>query len=116
MISFWIDHWDHSTYKTLMGLQILQTEDGVTFLVKVVPGSSQSVVSGIYGDTLKVNLSAPAEKGRANRELIAVLSEVLGRPKKDFTLRKGQRNQRKEIYVADMTAAQLRQSLADYLK
>ena len=99
-----------------MGLKIEQADNGVTFLVKVVPGSSRSAVAGLYGQALKVNLSAPAEKGRANRELIAVLAEVLGRPKTDVTLRRGRRNPRKEIHVADMTGAQLRQSLADYLK
>jgi len=44
------------------------------------------------------------------------LAEVLGRPKTDVLLRRGERNRRKEIYVADMTGRQLRKNLADYLK
>ena len=99
-----------------MGLRIEQADNGVTFSVKVIPGSSRTVVAGLYDQALNVNLSVPAEKGRANGELIDVLSEVLGRPKTDFTLRRGSRNPRKEIHVADLTVAQLRQRLADYLK
>ncbi|KPK74759.1 MAG: hypothetical protein AMJ79_13250 [Phycisphaerae bacterium SM23_30] len=99
-----------------MSLAVKETSNGVIFMVKVLPASSRTAVAGLQGDALKVNLAAPAAKGKANKALIALLAEVLGRPKTDVLLRRGERNRRKEIYVADMTGRQLRKNLADYLK
>lgn len=45
--------------------------------VKVVPGARRSEVVGALGDRLKVRVAAPAESGKANRALIALLSEKL---------------------------------------
>jgi uncharacterized protein (TIGR00251 family) len=99
-----------------MGLNIKKTLNGVTFSVKVVPVSSRTAVAGLFGDALKVNLAAPAQKGKANKELLALLAQVLGRPKADVSLRRGARNPRKEIHVTDMTGPQLQHNLANYLK
>jgi uncharacterized protein (TIGR00251 family) len=46
--------------------------------LKVVPGSSRDELVGWLGDSLKVKVKAPPEKGRANEALVAVLAERLG--------------------------------------
>jgi uncharacterized protein (TIGR00251 family) len=46
--------------------------------VWVVPGARRNQVTGIYSDALRVRIAAPAERGRANKELISYLSEVIG--------------------------------------
>ena len=46
--------------------------------LKVVPGSSRDEIVGWLGDSLKVNVKAPPEKGRANEAVIALLSARLG--------------------------------------
>jgi uncharacterized protein (TIGR00251 family) len=46
--------------------------------LKVVPGSSRDEVVGWLGDSLKVKVKAPPEKGRANESVIALLAEHLG--------------------------------------
>ena len=45
--------------------------------VWVVPGSSRTEVVGLHGDALKVRVSAPAVKGRANRALVRLLTDLL---------------------------------------
>ena len=63
-------------------LAIQEEEGGVTFTVKVVPGSSRTAVSGVLNGMLKVKVAAVAEKGKANKGLIEFLAEQLGVKKK----------------------------------
>ncbi|HBO13995.1 MAG TPA: DUF167 domain-containing protein [Halieaceae bacterium] len=42
--------------------------------LKVVPGSSRDQVVGRLGDAIKVRVSAPPEKGKANRAVAALLA------------------------------------------
>jgi uncharacterized protein (TIGR00251 family) len=46
--------------------------------LKVVPGSSRDEIVGWLGDSLKVKVKAPPEKGRANEAVVALLAEHLG--------------------------------------
>lgn len=52
--------------------------EGIELALKVVPGASRSEIAGTLGDRLKVRVAAPAEKGRANRAVVALLREWLG--------------------------------------
>lgn len=38
--------------------------------VKVVPGSSRDQIVGRLGDALKIKVTAPAEKGKANTAVV----------------------------------------------
>ncbi len=46
--------------------------------VKVVPGASRDELLGLYGDRLRVKVSAPPEGGRANEAVCALLAGRLG--------------------------------------
>ena len=46
--------------------------------LKVVPGSSRDEIVGWLGDSLKVKVKAPPEKGRANEAVVALLADRLG--------------------------------------
>jgi uncharacterized protein (TIGR00251 family) len=46
--------------------------------VKVVPGSSRNQIVGWLGDALKIKVTAPPEKGKANEAVIELLAETLG--------------------------------------
>ena len=45
--------------------------------LKVVPGSSRDEIVGWLGDSLKMKVKAPPEKGRANEAVVALLAERL---------------------------------------
>ena len=45
---------------------------------KVVPGSSRNRIVGWLGDALKINVTAPPEKGKANEAVVELLSMKLG--------------------------------------
>jgi uncharacterized protein (TIGR00251 family) len=80
-------------------------------IVKVVPGSSRSEISGWLGDTLKVKVAAQPEKGRANSEVVALLAEKLGLPQKSISVVSGQTSQRKVIEVHGASTAQIKCAL-----
>jgi uncharacterized protein (TIGR00251 family) len=100
----------------MMNLKIIQGSSGVTFAVKVVPGSSRNAIAGILGDALKVNISAPPEKGKANQQLLKLLAKTMDKPKSDVTIRTGSHQPRKEIPVAGITRSQLLEKVRPYLK
>ena len=98
--------------KGIENIAVRQAGGGVIIPVKAVPGSSRDRVVGVLGDCLKVAVSAPAEKGRANKAVAAILAEALGVSKKSVTLVSGPTNPRKEFCVAGLTVGQVSERLA----
>ena len=74
-------------------------DGGVEITVKVVPGSSRDRISGPLGDALKIQVSAPPERGRANAAVAAVLSKVLGVSARDVSVIRGTTAPRKVVLV-----------------
>ena len=85
-------------------LKIEETEGGVIFSVKVVPGSSRTCIAGFLGGMLKVKLAAPAEKGKANKALIELLSDSFGVKKNQISILTGHTNPVKRIQISGITA------------
>lgn len=71
----------------------------VRFKVKVQAGTRKTRLVGLYGDALRISLSEPAVKNRANKELIRFLSELFGIPKEDVSIDKGLSSQMKLISI-----------------
>lgn len=83
--------------------------------VKVVPGSSRSCPAGLLGAALKVKIAAPAEKGRANKELIRLLAKLLGVPSKAITIVAGEQNANKQVHIDDLAGGDLIERLGRYM-
>ena len=81
--------------------------------VKVIPGSSRSVIAGWLGDALKVKVAAAPERGKANAAVQALLSEALGVPAKNVTIVSGPTSPRKVVEIAGLSEEKLRRKLAD---
>jgi len=80
--------------------------------LKVVPGASRDEISGWLGDSLKVRVRAPAESGKANAAVIAVLAACLGVRKGTIKIIAGSASPRKIIEIDELTEAQVRKRLA----
>ncbi|MCK5564676.1 MAG: YggU family protein [Planctomycetes bacterium] len=85
-------------------LKINEIDGGVTFGVKVVPGSSRTSIAGTLDGALKVKISAAPEKGKANQSLIAFLAKTLGVNKRSISIESGQTNPHKIISVKGVSA------------
>jgi uncharacterized protein (TIGR00251 family) len=79
--------------------------------VKVVPKASREGLVGWLGDALKVRVTAPPEKGRANEAVRDVLAEVLGVPPDRVRLVAGQAAARKVFEVEGVDERELRRRI-----
>jgi hypothetical protein len=93
-------------------LEIRQHAEGAAIAVKVVSSSSRGRIVGVLGDCLKIAVSAPAERGRANAAAAGILAEALGVPRRNVTIASGQTNPRKQFLIRGMSADAIRQALA----
>ncbi len=72
--------------------------DKVIINVKAQPNSSKNKIAGIYGESLKINIKAPAVEGAANKELIKFISKEFKIPKSEIEL-KGETSKRKQLIL-----------------
>ncbi|MES1943165.1 hypothetical protein PC39_03542 [Salinisphaera sp. PC39] len=79
--------------------------------LKVVPGARRDEIAGWLGDALKVRVSAPPEKGKANAAVIALLAARLGVPERDVHLVSGAGAPRKTVEIDGVTPDDLRRIL-----
>ena len=93
-------------------LILTTTSDGVTLPVRVVPRAGRTALDGVVEGALRVRLAAPPVEGAANRALVEFLAELLGVPKRDIAIMRGERGRQKLVQVHGLTADELRQRLA----
>lgn len=79
--------------------------------VKVVPGSSRDGVAGWLGDALKVRVTAPPERGKANASVEKLIAEALGVPKEAVRVVAGGTSPHKTLAVSGLSAAEVRARL-----
>lgn len=63
------------------------------------PGAAETRVEGIYQDRIKIRINAPPEKGRANKELIKFIVEILAIPKSMISITSGKTSNYKVIQI-----------------
>ena len=83
---------------------------GLTLALRVQPGAGRDQVLGLVADAagdlaLKVKVAAPAEAGRANAAVVALLAEALDLPKSALSLVRGERDRNKVVALAGDPAA-----------
>lgn len=77
----------------------LQKKGGITLEVKAVPGSSYSGISGFLGTALKIKVASPPEKGKANEEIIQLLSDTFKVPRSSIQLIQGTTSPHKKFRI-----------------
>jgi uncharacterized protein len=75
----------------------------VKLSIKVVPASSRNGIAGWLGETLKVRVTAPAERGKANMALETVVAEALGISKDCVHVVTGHTSPRKTVEVTGLS-------------
>jgi uncharacterized protein (TIGR00251 family) len=80
--------------------------------IRVVPRASKSGFAGRRGDDLLFRLNAAPVEGAANAELIAVLSEVFGVPKRNITIVSGEKSRNKRVSIEGITASDVARRLS----
>lgn len=94
------------------GAQLVRTVDGgVEISVRVVPGSSRRSVGPVVNGSLRVRVTAPPERGRANREAAGLVAAAVGGRRGRVAA--GARGRMKRVFVADVEAGEALRRLAD---
>jgi uncharacterized protein (TIGR00251 family) len=95
----------------MANLTIQETDDGVVFAARIVPGSSRTAVCGLFDGMLKIKVSAAPEKGKANQCVLEFLAKQLGVKKNAVHLVSGQTNRVKRLQVSGISSAMLLKKL-----
>ena len=80
--------------------------DGVEITVKVVPGASRDRIMGLLGDALKIQVSAPPERGKANAAVAKLLAAILGVSARSVSVISGTTSPRKVVLIRGCTIDQ----------
>ena len=80
---------------------------GVILPIKVHAGARQNAIRGIEAGALKVHVTQVAEKGKANKAIIDLLSRKLKLRKSQIEIVAGQTNPQKKLLICDITGQEL---------
>ncbi len=83
--------------------RIEAVEESATVTVHVLPRASREEVAGLYGDAVRVRLTAPPLENRANEALVRFLAAALGVSRSRVEVAAGRRGRRKVVRVAGMS-------------
>ena len=84
--------------------------------IKVIPSSSKDCIAGWLGDTLKIKVKAPPEKGKANQSVINVLEKHLNLPKDCIEISRGVTSSKKIIEITCDSEQEINDKLKDIPK
>lgn len=84
---------------------------GVTIEARISPGASKPGISRMDDGKVKIRLSSPPEKGKANKELKVFLGAFFGVAKKDVEIKAGEKSRDKVIMINKITEKKLGEAL-----
>lgn len=77
-----------------------ETPEGIVLNVKAQPRSSKAGVDGLFGDAVKVRMRCAPVDGKANKELVEVLSDAFDLAKSTVVIRSGETSKTKRVLLA----------------
>jgi uncharacterized protein (TIGR00251 family) len=83
----------------------------VTLKVRLQPRASRDGIDGLYGDALKVKVTAPPVEGRANKAVKKLLAEKLGIAPSQVEIIAGERSREKLLRISGISRAEMEKAL-----
>jgi len=75
-----------------------------TLRLRVVPGAKRPGIAGRLGEAWKVRVAEPAEGGKANSAVLALLAQVLEIPRRDLELTSGRASRDKLVALVGLSS------------
>ncbi len=85
--------------------------EGTLIRVRAVPRARKEGVAGLYGGSIRVQVSAPPVEGKANARLLEVLARTLGVRPRQLELVRGTRGRDKVVLVRGLDPEEVRRRL-----
>lgn len=86
-----------------------------TVEVHVQPGAKSDGIVSLEGGVLRVRVTAPPRKGRANEALLEILARALDRPKRDLAIVRGHSSRHKVVSIRDLSPEELKERISRIL-
>jgi len=90
---------------TVCGVDISEDGRDVVFSVRVAPKASRTGITGAQGGGLRIAVTAPPEKGKANAAVVATLAKALGVARSRIGIEGSKKSRRKRIRVSGVAGA-----------
>jgi hypothetical protein len=88
-------------------IEISERDGSIIFAVRVTPRASRNAIGGEHQGALKVRLTVPPIKSRANDALRRLLAARLNVPVSAVRIVGGEKNRNRRVSVAGVTRAQV---------
>jgi uncharacterized protein (TIGR00251 family) len=88
-------------------IALSQHAQGVILPVRAQPGARREAIVGEQAGALKVAVTAPPDRGRANEAIIEVLADSLGVAKSKITLLSGATSRQKKFLLEGLTVTEV---------
>ena len=85
--------------------------DGATLRVRAAPGATREGIRGVHAGAVKIAVSSPPEKGKANERIREVLATALGLSSRRLVLLSGATSRDKTFRVCGVDQSELRRRL-----
>jgi len=92
-------------------IDVEETRRGPVFRVRARPGASHRRAGGEHNGALKVQTTAPPDKGKANGDILRILARALGVRPAGLALVSGEKARDKKVLVIGMDRAVLKAKL-----
>jgi uncharacterized protein len=96
-------------------IQIVEHPEGCILPVRAQPGARRNAVQGEVAGALKIAVTAPPDKGKANRALVETLQDVLGMKASQIELLSGPTSRQKKFLIRGIPRLELEAKLAKIL-
>lgn len=83
------------------------SDDALTFTIRVVPRASNSKIVGEINGALKIRIAAPPVDGAANAEVIKLLAKAFGVGKSSIEILSGHASKIKQVRIKQAKAGKL---------
>jgi len=81
--------------------------------IRVTPGARSEEIAGWLGDALRVRVSVPPERGKANNAAIKLVADALAIPSRQVSLERGATARDKVLKVEGLTEEEMLRRLPE---
>lgn len=92
-------------------IEIQACGSGSRLRLRVKPAARRTAIEGEHGGALKVSVSDPPERGRANEAARRLLAEALGLPVSAVSVKAGHASRDKIVEIEGLAPAEVRRRL-----
>ncbi len=97
------------------GVKIREKAGKLLLSVRVQPGAAGDQIVGAYNGALKIRLTAPAQRNRANRQLLEFLARTLNLSAKNLSLSRGRSSRDKTVEIQGLSREELTRLITQYV-